>query len=384
MASEEKGKYQPWSHEEFMADRKVRRMTSVELKTYMLMLHEAFVCETRPNLPDNEEELEEMALCTDHEEWMSVREAVLGMFDKATVSGIPVLTRKRLTDDWKKLQEIREARSEAGKASAAKRKSTSVEHSSTNVNTCAQVSKEVSKEVKEEREEKEESNPDSLSFENDGQGDEMKTDRQIDAMTQHFFGKKAFLRGRNGDDLKSLILQHKGSSVERAYKAFCEENQDNPDISDPVAVFLEAADDLLGAESPLRASAKDPEVVSLVRELSYLSGGQISFVDKQRRRLAEVLKEFSAEEIQSAFKVWMGDQDLTDTKNLSFLPGKFVQIVDGLCYSAKKRKQESEQAQTLRDQTAKRLQEEAEAERAESEKKRLAESEVFDPFTESI
>ena len=79
--AESKGIYQPWRHEAFMADRKVRKMTPTELKTYMLMLHEAFVCETRPNLPDNEDELEEMALCTDHDEWLSVRGAVLEMFE---------------------------------------------------------------------------------------------------------------------------------------------------------------------------------------------------------------------------------------------------------------------------------------------------------------
>ena len=128
---------------------------------------------------------------------------------------------------------------------------------------------------------------------------------------------------------------------------------------------------------PPAGDFRAPEVVSLVRELSYLSDGQIGFLDKQRVRLAEVLKEFEASEIISAFKTWLGDQDLTDPRNLQYAPGKFVQIVDGLCYSARKRKLESDAAQIARDAAAKRLQEEAEAERQEQAEKEPE----FDPLS---
>ena len=210
----------------------------------------------------------------------------------------------------------------------------------------------------------------------------MKTERQIDFMTQNSFGKKAYFRGRNGEDLKVLILRHKGSSVERAYAEWCLLNRDNPDIHDPVAVFLEAADEYLSSETPLAAAARDPEVVSLARELSYVSSGLVAFQDKQRARLAEVLKEFSAAEIKQAFSGWIEDQDLSDPKNVSFLAGKFVQIADSLCYTTRRKKQESDDARVQRDLTAARLQEEAEAERREREVKRKAEEESFDPLSD--
>src|SRR5208337_2155017 len=98
---DEKGKYQPWSHEEFMSDRRVRRMSPLAVKTYMMLLHEAFVCSTRPNLPD------------DDEEWLSVRDEVLGMFGKTIANGKAVLVNKRLCRDWDRLLEIRGIRSEA-------------------------------------------------------------------------------------------------------------------------------------------------------------------------------------------------------------------------------------------------------------------------------
>src|ERR1700677_2613948 len=97
--SERKGKYQPWYHESFMSGPRVRRMSSLAAKTYMLLLHEAFVCSTRPNLPDDEEELKLLGWCSD-KEWLVVRDPVLGMFVKEEIDGQKMLTNKRLTKDW--------------------------------------------------------------------------------------------------------------------------------------------------------------------------------------------------------------------------------------------------------------------------------------------
>jgi regulator of protease activity HflC (stomatin/prohibitin superfamily) len=97
-----------------------------------------------------------------------------------------------------------------------------------------------------------------------------------------------------------------------------------------------------------------------------------------------VLKEFTAEEIKSAFKTWVEAQDLNDPKNLSFLPGKFVQIVDNLAYTAREQKREAEEAKTQRDAAVAKMQQQAEAERAEAEKKREAETKVFDPLADLL
>ncbi len=357
-----------------MADRKVRRMSPTAVKTYMMLLHEAYFCSTRPYLPDDEEDLYLMAYCENREEWASVREDVLGMFEPKTVNGVKVLSNKRLERDWEHLQEIREMRSEAGRKGGLAKAKQKLDSTKQNV-----ASKEVSKEVSEE---KEESNTDSLPLEDDGQGDDMNLKTFKAEMTSVGARQGVAVKGYDNiwDDLKILAVAHGYQTVVNDFEEYLSENSGNEYPKGALQSYSWTAADRLRSDSPVQASAKDPGVVSLVRELSYLSDGQISFMDKQRVRLAEVLKEFSAAEIKSVFSAWLADQDTSDPKNLSFLPGKFVQIVDGLAYAARKKKQESEQAKVARDLTAKRLQEEAEAERVQREVEKSKEAELFDPL----
>lgn len=218
--------------------------------------------------------------------------------------------------------------------------------------------------------------------ENNGQETEMKPDKQIEILTEQFFGKRANLRGWNADELKKLTTIHKGSAVVRAFGEWAAANSDNPDISDPVHSFLRESDELLSGGSPTQAAAKDPQTVNLARELAYLSDGQLAFTDKQRVRLSEVLQEFNAEEIISAFKAWFADQDLTDPKTLKWGANEFVQKVDGIAYAARRKNQERVQAEKQREIVAHRLQEQAEAERREREKANAAEAESFDPLAD--
>ena len=133
------------------------------------------------------------------------------------------------------------------------------------------------------------------------------------------------------------------------------------------------------AEDAAVGDSTNPDAVALARELTYASDGAVTFTDKHRMRLAEVLNEFSAQEVKSAFTNWLDEQDLSDPKNVSFLPGKFVQIVDGLCYSAQKRKQQSEKTKAERAVMVAKIQAEAEEERRlEAEAK--AKEEEFDPL----
>lgn len=193
-------------------------------------------------------------------------------------------------------------------------------------------------------------------------------------------GGRSKVYPQQDEQLRALEVEHSRSAVVTDFRTFLQENEGDDFRYGPVSAYLNIASDRLSSDTTQAvASLKDPEVVSLARELSYLSGGQISLLDKQRIRLAEVLKEFSAAEITSAFSAWYADQDTSDPKNVSFLAGKFVQIVDGLAYAARKKKQESEQVRIARDATARKLQEEAEAERqAAAQKEKEAD---FDPFS---
>jgi len=360
--AEDKGKYQPWSHEEFMADRKVRRMSPLAVKTYMMLLHEAFVCASRPNLPDDDKELELMAYCTDHEEWLSVKEDVLGMFERELVDGNPVLVNKRLTKDWNRLQEIREARSEAGKASAAKRKATSVEQMLTNEH------KEVSKEVKEESEV------------NLSEADMAKLKDELTKIAaQH--GAKAGGYKTTWDEIKTLGIAHGTGAVATDFAKYMEEQDGDDFPSGAVVSYLRTAAERLTADSaPAVTVSRDPLVVSLVRELTYLSGDKVTFQGRHKVALAELLKEYSSEELLSVFRTFIGDKDLEDAYTLKYVTQNYLDAADGLCYSARKRKQESDQATKDRAATVLRLQEQAEADRVATEKARQEEDEAFDPL----
>lgn len=123
-----------------------------------------------------------------------------------------------------------------------------------------------------------------------------------------------------------------------------------------------------------------PAVASLAAKLTYASDGLIAFQDKQRARLAEVLKEFEAAEIKQVFSAWLEDQDLSDPKNLSFLPDKFVQTADSLCYTNRRKKREAEENRAKKDAHSRRLQAQAEQERRAAEARQREEDELFDPI----
>lgn len=362
-AVDRKGKYQPWSHEEFVSDPRVRRMTPLARKTYMTLLHEAFVCSTRPYLPDDDEELELLADCSSPEEWRSVQVVVLGMFRREEVDGQDVLCNKRLVQDWDTLLDIREKRSEAGKASGLARRAKS--------NKCSEgVEHETNKEVKRRE----------VSEENLSEGTDMRAEKQILIACQNIFGSSPRLYDTHKAELKRLEAIHKGSAVARAFEEWAGDVDETP--SNPVAAFLSVADDRLSGGGQLQNAAKAPEVVSLVRELTYLSDGKVKFADRQKPLLAELAGEYPQTEILAVFRAWLDDHDLSDPRTVQYAAKNFVECADALCYSARRKKQERSEADVQREAAKLRLQEEAEAERVAAETEKKSEEDIFDPLAD--
>jgi hypothetical protein len=121
MNSRSKAKYQPWVEDAFSGNHRVRRMTNVQRWIYRTLLSQAFVCSTRPRLPDDDDELWMMADCENLEQWVANKAAVLTMFKRVVVDGVPMLSHHRLEEDWMEVQNIRESRSKAGKRSGESR-----------------------------------------------------------------------------------------------------------------------------------------------------------------------------------------------------------------------------------------------------------------------
>lgn len=209
----------------------------------------------------------------------------------------------------------------------------------------------------------------------------MKIKKEIQAVCAAF-GEKPGGYQSTWEDAQALAVAHSVGAVVRDFTAWLEENRGDDFPYGVVSRYVQIASDRLSPSiAPAAATLKDPEVVSLARELSYLSDGQIAFLDKQKIRLSEVLKEFTAEEITACFKSWLEEQDLSDLKNLSFLPGKFVQLVDGRAYALRKKRTEQTVAVKERAAAVIKLQQEAETARQESERARLAEENAFDPLS---
>ena len=196
------------------------------------------------------------------------------------------------------------------------------------------------------------------------------------------FGEKTGGHQSTWEEIQSLGVIHSVGAVVRDFTAWMEENRGDDFPYGAVPVYLRVAKDRLASDSaPTAAAIRSPEVSNLVRELAYRSKGQISFMDKHKIRLAEVLEEFTAAEITAAFSAWFEEQDLSDPKNVSYLPHQFVQKADQLCYTLRKQREEQERSKIARDAAAKRLQEEAEATRRQAELERAKEEEnEFDPF----
>jgi hypothetical protein len=297
------------------------------------------------------------------------------MFTKEIVGGVSVLTNKRLTKDWEHLQKIRDARAEVGKKGGLAKASNCLTGSS------KEVSKQVSKEK--EREEKEDTSPSDFPSEDDGQGDIMRADKQIDSVCQNVFGKRANLRGRNLEQIKDLERLHKGSSVVRAFEEWALANADDPDVKDPVYSFLFEANEILSGDSPAARVTQDPEVIRLSRALMKASGDELLFVDKHKVRLSSALEEgFTVEQIVSAFGEWFPKQNLE--KDKSFLPGTFAQTAGDLTSRYLDDKKVRAADQVARDASIVRLQKEAEENRLEFARQKQAEAELFDPLAELL
>ena len=213
--------------------------------------------------------------------------------------------------------------------------------------------------------------------ENQGETD-MKPEIQYEIICQTFFGKKPNLRGWNGDQMKRLEVIHKSSSVLRAFGEWCKENEGNPDIHDPIKGFLQEADELLAGETPASVAVKDPAVVNLTREFTYLSGSKVTFQGRHKVTLAELLSTYSTDELVSVFRTFIGDKDLEDPYVLKYVAQNFLDAADGLAYTSRRKAEEVKQAQKDRDTAVARLQAEAEADRLKREADKTQENNLVD------
>jgi hypothetical protein len=131
-------------------------------------------------------------------------------------------------------------------------------------------------------------------------------------------------------------------------------------------------------------ASKDPRVTALIRELTYLSDGKVTFQGRHKVTLSELLETYTPDELISVFQTFIGDKDLEDPYTLKFIAQNYLDAADGLAYTARRKKTEAESEQIIRAAAIKRLQEEAESELRASEAARKNEEEAFNPLKDVV
>lgn len=86
----------------FILNPRTRGMNNVQRWMCRTLLQQAFICDTRPYLPDNDDDLWLFADCKDKTEWIKNKDKVLKMFRREEVEGVSVLINDQIADDYSK------------------------------------------------------------------------------------------------------------------------------------------------------------------------------------------------------------------------------------------------------------------------------------------
>jgi uncharacterized protein YdaU (DUF1376 family) len=187
------------------------------------------------------------------------------------------------------------------------------------------------------------------------------------------------------DTIRDLGVSHGTGAVATDFAAYMEEYQGDDFPSGAVVSYLRVAADRLTADSaPSTVASKDPRVTALIRELTYLSDGKVTFQGRHKVTLSELLETYTPDELISVFQTFIGDKDLEDPYTLKFIAQNYLDAADGLAYTARRKKTEAESEQIIRAAAIKRLQEEAESELRASEAARKNEEEAFNPLKDVV
>lgn len=105
--------YQLWSERDFRADFDVQALDWLQTFIYRTLCQVAWVCPTRPYLPNDDAQLWRLAGCKDREQWEANKTTVRALFNVTTKDG-KLIGRKRIVNDWNRLVAKRQAQRAGG------------------------------------------------------------------------------------------------------------------------------------------------------------------------------------------------------------------------------------------------------------------------------
>ena len=148
-----------------------------------------------------------------------------------------------------------------------------------------------------------------------------------------------------------------------AFETFCQDHA-GESIAYPLGMFLKVLDGYV-----LSASVQTPdkgEAKNLVNELAYIAEGSgIAFDKKQQIALGRLLETYRPEEIRGAFQEFY--QSVNDDFDKKHAARKFVETVEQILYTQRKRKEQARKTEETIRQATIQEQQKAENERRERE-----------------
>jgi len=371
-----KAKYQPWNEEGFSSDIKVNRMTQLQRWMYRTLLQRAFVCSTRPRLPDDDEELWQLADCKDLKQWQANKDKILAMFERATIN-VPVLTNRRLEEDWSRILDIREERSKAGKEGAKQRLANAKQKLATVSKSPAKSSNEMKgNEIELNEGEGKEEDPDPIPDFEDEDTD-MKAEKAIAASCVILLGVKAETYPDVIEQIKSRARATSNGQVLREFEEWAVENQGDDFRGKPLSAWLRS---YTSGRIEQKQATENPVIKAIGREIAYRSKGQMVLEPKHKAGLLVAVEEenYTFDEVMAAYSEFFQKMDKDNAKNLEFAAGNFVKQAPDLLYAIRRQRQEKDLEASAVAQAAARMQEEAEAERKARREKQAEEEALIE------
>lgn len=377
--------YQPWRQEEFRSDLRVMMMSAIQRWMYRTVLQEAFVCSSRPHLPDDDGQLWLMAGCENQKVWDKNKAVVRSMFMEIEDDGVKLLKHKRLSDDWDRLLAKRKVRQEAGKRGGQISKPKQL-LSKTQAEPKQNEAREVKEKLEEEREVEVEEIPEpgELNFPENGQGeDELKAKKVIPELCSQLLGVKGEIFPDVLKRVESRAILTSNGQVIREFEEWAVENRGDDFRGRPITKWLDSLDNPYLAEQ--KKAVSDPKITNLIYELAYLSDNLITFENKAKAALAEEIESGRAtpEEVIAVFKADFFPQIKDDDFNLKRGGTLFVQKVGQLVYTYRRKKAEKATeaeavARTAADMVARAEQERLTRAEARQKEQELVEDELGD------
>lgn len=277
MPNGNKPMYQPWVEVEFIEDEVVQSMNSLQRWMYRTLLQKAFICSTRPNLPNDNNQLWMLAGCENKQQWMENKAIILKKFE---VLGL-VLVHKRLSYDyenWAQLVEKKRFAADCRWNAPALQNGTSA----------FQVSKEVRKKESEVR----------------GMQKAQFPETKITAIWEEMTGRVAESKTLYKKELRELIRVNGEEMVLGQFEIWAGLNK-NTSSKRPISTFIKQYHTGNVPQFSINMSA----INDLAVQLSLISDGAVTFNRLNLQGLAGLLAEFSQEEIIIAFKKFYSENE---------------------------------------------------------------------------